>query len=121
MTTKRRPRAPQKRTPARERGPDQEWSLLLYVAGQSPRSLNAIDNLKKICDANLEGRYRIEVVDLLVHPERSKDDQIVALATLVRRLPAPIRKIIGDLSNTARTLTLLQVPAKSDTAPTAAT
>jgi circadian clock protein KaiB len=96
----------------RRRG--KEWNLLLYVAGQSPRSLTAIDNLRKLCDQNLKGRYRIEVIDLLVNPQRSRDDQIVALPTLVRRLPVPIRKIIGDLSDTMRTLVLLQVRANDE-------
>jgi circadian clock protein KaiB len=82
----------------------EQWNLRLYVAGQTPRSLTAFANLKKLCDQFLAGRYDIEVVDLMKEPGRAKGDQIVALPTLVRRLPAPIRRIIGDLSNTERVL-----------------
>ena len=80
------------------------WELRLYTAGQTPRSLAAIRNLKKVCEEHLAGRYTIEVVDLLVNPRLAKDHQIVAIPTLVRRLPSPIRKIVGDLSDTDRTL-----------------
>jgi circadian clock protein KaiB len=99
---KRQPAA----TARAERG---DWDLRLYIAGQTPRSLAAIANLQKICDEHLEGQYRIEIVDLLVNPQLSRDDQIIAIPTLVRRLPVPIRKIIGDLSDTARTLVGLQL------------
>jgi len=80
------------------------WELRLYVAGQTPRSLAAFANLKKICETHLQGKYRIEVVDLLVHPELARADQIVAIPTLVRKLPPPVKRIIGDLSNRERTL-----------------
>ena len=80
------------------------WDLRLYVAGQSPRSLTAFTNLKRLCEDNLKGRYHIEVIDLLEKPQLAAGDQIVALPTLVRRLPEPMRKIIGDLSHTERTL-----------------
>ncbi|MBI5100440.1 MAG: circadian clock protein KaiB [Nitrospirae bacterium] len=80
------------------------WDLKLYVAGQSPRSLTAFANLKKLCEEHLKGKYRIEVVDLLKNPQLAKGDQILAVPTLVRKLPVPIRKIIGDLSNTERVL-----------------
>lgn len=80
------------------------FSLRLYVAGQTPKSLAALANLRKICDQHLSGRYRIEVVDLLVNPQLASGDQILAIPTLVRRLPEPIKKIIGDLSNTERVL-----------------
>lgn len=86
-----------------------EWELRLYVVGQSPRSLAAIANLKKICEANLAGKYRIEVVDLLLTPHLSREDQIVAIPTLVRKLPTPMRKIVGDLSDTVKTLVGLQL------------
>lgn len=90
------------------------WELRLYVAGRTAKSVAALENLKKICDEHLAGRYQIEVVDLLVHPQLAKGDQIVAIPTLVRKLPEPIRKVIGDLSNTDRTLVGLQLrPAKS--------
>ncbi len=82
----------------------QEWELRLYVAGQTPKAITAFNNLKKICEEHLEGRYRIEVIDLLQNPQLAKGDQILALPTLVRKLPVPVRKIIGDLSNTARVL-----------------
>jgi len=80
------------------------YNLRLYVAGQTPKSLQAFSNLKKICEEHLEGRYRLEVVDLLENPQLAKGDQILAVPTLVRKLPEPLRKIIGDLSNTERVL-----------------
>jgi circadian clock protein KaiB len=80
------------------------WELRLYVAGQTPKALTAFSNLKKICEEHLAGKYRIEVIDLLENPQLARGDQIVALPTLVRNLPQPIRKIIGDLSNTERVL-----------------
>lgn len=85
------------------------WDLRLYVAGQTPKSVAAAANLKKVCDEHLAGRYRIEVVDLLVNPQLARGDEIVAIPTLVRKLPEPIRKIIGDLSNTERVLVGLQL------------
>lgn len=81
-----------------------EWELRLYVAGQTPKSLTAFANLKKICEEHLEGKYRIEVIDLLKNPRLAEGDQILAIPTLVRKLPEPIKKIIGDLSNTERVL-----------------
>ncbi len=86
-----------------------EWELRLYVAGQTPRSLAALENLRKICEEHLAGKYHIEVVDLLVNPQLSRDDQIIAVPTLVRKLPPPLRKIIGDLSDTERVLVGLQL------------
>jgi circadian clock protein KaiB len=83
---------------------DETFELRLYVAGQTPKAQRAFANLRKICDEHLAGRYSIEVVDLLADPQLGKGDQILALPTLVRRLPAPIKKIIGDLSNTERVL-----------------
>jgi len=81
-----------------------EWSLRLYTAGHSPKSLRAIENLKRICEEHLQGRYHIEVVDLLKQPHLARSDQIFALPTLVRQLPVPIKQILGDLSNTSRAL-----------------
>ncbi|MBU2609461.1 MAG: circadian clock protein KaiB [Pseudomonadota bacterium] len=78
--------------------------LRLYVAGQTPNSMAAFVNLKKICEEHLAGRYQIEVIDLLENPQLVRGDQILAIPTLVRKLPAPVRKIIGDLSNTERVL-----------------
>lgn len=86
-----------------------EWQLRLYVAGQTPKSIAAFANLKRICDEHLAGRYRIEIVDLMENPTLARGDQIVAIPTLVRRLPHPVRKIIGDLSNTERVLVGLQL------------
>jgi circadian clock protein KaiB len=80
------------------------WELRLYVAGQTRKSLAAIGNLKRLCEEHLAGRYKIEVIDLMEHPERAQTDQILAIPSLVRKLPAPLRKIIGDLSNTERVL-----------------
>lgn len=85
------------------------WLLRLYVAGQTPKSLAAFSNLKKICEEHLFGRYEIEVVDLVQNPQLAAGDQIVAIPTLVRKLPEPLRKIVGDLSNTERTLVGLQI------------
>jgi circadian clock protein KaiB len=85
------------------------WQLRLYVAGQTPKSLAAFANLKRICEEHLAGKYSIEVVDLLVNPQLAKGDQILALPTLVRKLPEPIMKIIGDLSNTERVLVGLDI------------
>ncbi len=80
------------------------YRLRLYVAGQTPKSITAFNNLKKICDEQLKGRYHIEIVDLLENPKLAKGDQILAIPTLVRRLPPPIKKIIGDLSNKEKVL-----------------
>lgn len=80
------------------------YRLRLYVAGQTPKCIAAFDNLKKLADQHLKGRYEIEIVDLLLNPKLAKGDQIFAIPTLVRRLPEPIKKIIGDLSNTERVL-----------------
>jgi circadian clock protein KaiB len=91
--------------------PPQEmpWNLRLYVAGQTSKSVAAFANLKKVCEDHLAGQYTIEVIDLLVNPQLARGDQIVAIPTLVRKLPEPIRKIIGDLSNTERVLVGLQL------------
>jgi len=85
------------------------WDLRLYTAGQTPKSLAAIKNLKRICEQHLPGRYNIEVIDLMANPRLAKDDQIVAIPTLVRKLPDPLRKIVGDLSDEHRTLVGLQL------------
>ena len=80
------------------------WELRLYVAGQTPKSMAAFSNLRKLCEEHLQGQYRIEVIDLLENPALAKGDQILAIPTLVRKLPEPIKKIIGDLSNKERVL-----------------
>jgi len=95
-------------TTAKERA-SLEYQLRLYVAGQTPKSLAAIENLNRICEEHLAGRYRIEVIDLLVNPKLAAGDQILAVPTLVRHLPEPIKKIIGDLSNEDRVLVGLDV------------
>jgi circadian clock protein KaiB len=88
---------------------EETWELRLYVAGQTPKSLAAFANLKKICEEHLKGKYHIEVVDLLKNPQLAGGDQILAIPTLVRKLPEPIKKIIGDLSNTLRVLVGLDI------------
>ena len=83
---------------------DENWELRLYVAGQTPNCVKAFSNLKKICEEHLKGRYIIEVIDLLENPQLAKGDQITAIPTLIRKLPPPIRKIVGNLSKTERVL-----------------
>jgi circadian clock protein KaiB len=95
--TRARPRKPAPRKPV-------VWNLRLYVAGQTPKSIRAFANLKLLCEEHLKGRYQIEVIDLRENPQLARDDQIVAIPTLVRRLPRPLRTIIGDLSNSVRLL-----------------
>lgn len=109
-TTGANPRKAEERTAPRsayEPDPELEgdfWDLRLYVAGQTSKSLAAFVNLKKICEEHLKGKYRIEIIDLLENPHLARGDQILAIPTLVRKLPEPLKKIIGDLSNTERTL-----------------
>ena len=88
---------------------EKKYELRLYVAGQTVKSLNAFANLKKICETHLAGKYRIEVIDLLENPQLAEGDQILAIPTLVRKLPKPIKKIIGDMSNTPRVLVGLDI------------
>lgn len=90
------------------------WQLRLYVAGQTPKSIKAFANLKKICEEHLNGKYHIEVIDLLENPQLAKGDKIVAIPTLVRKLPAPLKQIIGDLSNTEKVLVGLDLRQKSE-------
>jgi circadian clock protein KaiB len=89
-------------------GPE-TWQFRLYVAGESPKSLEAFANLRRLCETHLAGRYEIEIIDLVQRPELARGDEIVAIPTLVRRLPAPLRKVIGDLSDTERVLVGLQL------------
>jgi len=103
-------------TRAKSKGPpgdDGQWNLRLYVAGQSPKSVRAFANLKKICEEHLAGKYTIEIIDLLKNPQLAAGDQIVAIPTLVRHLPVPIKAIIGDLSNVERTLVGLDLQKRS--------
>lgn len=95
-----------------------EWQLRLYVAGGTPRSTTALRNLRRICETHLAGRYSIEVIDLLLTPQLAEGDQILAVPTLVRKLPEPIRKIIGDLSKEERVLVGLDVQRAGSTSGT---
>lgn len=104
MNKTEKPGAPKRKTDA-----EFEWELRLYVAGQTARSVAALNNLRQLCETHLKGRYHIEVIDLLVNPQLSREDQILAVPTLVRKLPEPMRKIIGDLSSTERVLVGLQL------------
>lgn len=92
-----------------QKTPPESWELRLYVAGKTPRSVAAFENLKRICEEHLFGKYSIEIIDLLENPKLARGDQILALPTLVRKLPEPVRKIIGDLSNTERVLVGLDI------------
>ena len=85
------------------------WALRLYVAGQTPKSLRAAENLRRICDEHLAGQYSIEIVDLLLNPRLAKEDQIIAIPTLIRQLPEPLKRIIGDLSNADKVLVGLDI------------
>lgn len=96
---------------------EQTWDLRLYVTDRSPKCLRAIENLRRACEEHLPGRYEIEVVDLLDDPRLAADDQILAVPTVVRKSPAPMRKIVGDLSDTDRLLVGLQLRPSESTAP----
>ena len=88
---------------------DKQWELRLYIAGTTPKSMAALSNLKKYCEEHLRGQYRIEVIDLLISPQLAEGDQIFAIPTLVRKVPEPIRKIIGDLSDKEKVLVGLNI------------
>lgn len=88
---------------------EEKWELRLYVAGQTPKSLTAFSNLKEYCEEHLKGKYRIQIIDLVKKPQLAKDHQILAIPTLVRQVPTPIRKIIGDLSNKEKVLVGLDI------------
>jgi circadian clock protein KaiB len=106
-------RSSRQRRPPRRRPDGEFFELRLYIAGHTARSLAALANLKEICETHLQGRYRIEVIDLLLRPQLARGDQIVALPTLVRKLPEPIRKLVGDLSDTENALVGLDLrPAR---------
>jgi circadian clock protein KaiB len=107
--TKQKRRATNGKSAQDDSSDPNRWNLRLYVAGQTPRSLTAFKNLKEICEEYLKGKYHIEVVDLMENPTLARGDQILAVPTLVRKLPEPIRKIIGDLSNTERVLVGLDI------------
>ncbi len=105
------------RSPSKRKNVSKEnsslWELRLYVAGHTPKSITAFNNLKKICEEHMPGKYHIEVVDLVKNPQLAKGDQILAIPTLVRKLPPPLKKIIGDLSNTLRVLVGLDLRQKT--------
>jgi circadian clock protein KaiB len=107
--TKSKPVKKDKGQAPKPRKKEDFWHLRLYVAGQTPKSIEAFSNLKRICDEHLQGKCKIEVIDLLKNPKLAKGDQIFAIPTLVRTLPPPLKKIIGDLSNTERVLVGLDV------------
>jgi|SRR5215213_56701 len=110
LAKKSRRRPPTNGRPPQDGSEDSNrWNLRLYVAGQTPRSLTAFKNLKEICEEYLKGKYHIEVIDLMENPTLARGDQILAVPTLVRKLPQPIRKIIGDLSDTERVLVGLDI------------
>jgi len=102
------------RRSAEKLDPDAHYDLRLYVAGQTTKSLTAFANLKRLCDVHLAGKYRIEVIDLMSKPQRAREDQIIAIPTLVRRLPQPIKKIIGDLCDAHKTLIGLDLDTRRD-------
>ena len=103
MSDTQRPRSLAEVRATEQPNPD-KWELRLYVAGKTPKSVAALENLRKLCEEHLPGRYSIEVIDLIAHPHLAKGDEIVAIPTLIRKLPEPIRRIIGDMSNAERTL-----------------
>ena len=102
--------------PSAEPGEDR-FDLRLYVAGQSPKSVRAIENLQRVCEEYLPGRFTVELIDLIEHPKLARGDEIIAVPTLVRRLPTPIQKIIGDLSDTEKVLVGLQLRPRAGHAP----
>ncbi|MCF8081645.1 MAG: circadian clock KaiB family protein [Deltaproteobacteria bacterium] len=107
---------PEEVDPVSETAKDQnneKWELRLYVAGQTPNCVKAFSNLRKICEEHLKGRYTIEVIDLLENPQLAKGDQITAIPTLIRRLPPPITKIVGNLSKTERVLVGLDLKPRT--------
>ena len=113
-TPAKKSRRPSNGQPSQNEVDGSRWNLRLYVAGQTPRSLTAFKNLKDICEEYLKGQYHIEVIDLMENPTLARGVQILAIPTLVRKLPQPIRKIIGDLSNTERVLVGLDIQPRSN-------
>jgi circadian clock protein KaiB len=108
-------KSPKGKAPAKKKaaaaggGAEKQWNLRLYVAGQSPKSVTAVNNLKRLCEQHLPGQYAIEVIDLLKNPQLAQVDQILAIPTLVRKLPEPMKRVIGDLSDTERTMIGLDI------------
>lgn len=112
----RRPVAPRAKGAERPSRAPKMWELRLYIAGQTPKCVTALRNLERLCEVHLKGQYRIEVVDLLKDPQLARGDQILAVPTLVRKLPEPMKKIIGDLSNEERVLVGLDLRPLEQTA-----
>lgn len=108
MSSRQATKKPENNVTTQER-----WNLRLYVAGQTPKSMAAFENLRRFCEEHLEGRYHIEVIDLVKKPQLARDDQIIAIPTLVRKLPSPLKKIIGDLSRTDRMMVGLDIKPTS--------
>ena len=108
-TSRKAGKAAPKRETGRKSSPKSFWELRLYVAGKTSRSIAAFENLQQICTEHLDGRYSIEVIDLLENPTLAKGNQILALPTVVRKLPEPIKRVIGDLSNTEKVLVGLDI------------
>src|ERR1700761_4019984 len=104
-------------SPSMGSGDDERWNLRLYVAGETPKCVQAFQHLKRICEEHLQGRYSIEVIDLLKNPTLASGDQIIAIPTLVRQLPPPVKKIIGDLTNTERVIVGLNLVPLAPSAP----
>ena len=113
MRAKRARPAQPKVTRAGRKAASSLYILKLYVAGQSPKSVNAIANMKKLCEANLQGRYVLDVIDLYQQPQLAQGEQIIAVPTLIRKLPSPLRRVIGDLSNTERVLVGLDIRSEA--------
>jgi circadian clock protein KaiB len=113
MTTKRARPARPTVTRTGRKAPSKLYILKLYVAGQSPKSVNAIANMKKLCEANLQGRYVLDVIDLYQQPQLAQGEQIIAVPTLIRVLPSPLRRVIGDLSSTERVLVGLDIRSEA--------
>lgn len=103
-----------KTKPPQNESDNEKWELRLYVAGQTPKSIRAFGNLKRFCEEHVAGKYTIEIIDLLKNPTLARGDQIIAIPTLVRKVPQPIRKIIGDLSNTERVIVGLDIRPLSE-------
>ena len=114
MKAKRaRPAQPKVTKTGRKAAAARLYILKLYVAGQSPKSVSAIANMKKLCEANLQGRYVLDVIDLYQQPQLAQGEQIIAVPTLIRKLPSPLRRIIGDMSNTERVLVGLDIRSEA--------
>jgi circadian clock protein KaiB len=109
MATKRKPAVKKSRSSNLKNGRESDWNLRLYVAGRSPKSRTALANLERLCNEHIPGRFRIEVVDLIANPQLARADEIIAIPTLIRKLPVPVKRLIGDLSNTEKAMIALEM------------